>query len=346
MSRMHVPLFVLALLVVMAAAMPTPGAAQEATPAATPMAKPQPPTQPSAGPGSSEALFGGVTAIQQGPPDAVKAEFWLFVPADPLPGTPRLEEPFPLVIVLPGSGATDASAYLDWIEHLVRRGAVVIFHLYQATVPGRTENWQAIQDDVRDGLETLEGEGVPVDLARVAVVGHSIGAEQAVIYAARAAAAELPVPTAVMSVALGRCPSSEGPCLGVDLGAIPATTRILLVEEADDPDAALEGVPRIWAELEAVPLENRDVVTLVTDMHGWPSLRAGHIQALAGHDAGFLPDAFDWYGTWKWLDALMGCAFAGEWCEVALGNTPEQRYMGEWSDGVPVAEAVVTDNPA
>jgi hypothetical protein len=42
----------------------------------------------------------------------------------------------------------------------------------------------------------------------------------------------------------------------------------------------------------------------------------------------------------------MGCAFAGEWCEYALGNTPEQRFMGVWSDGVPVMEAVVTDDPA
>jgi hypothetical protein len=42
----------------------------------------------------------------------------------------------------------------------------------------------------------------------------------------------------------------------------------------------------------------------------------------------------------------MGCAFDGEWCDYALGNTREQRYMGEWSDGVPVTEAVVTDDPA
>ena len=42
----------------------------------------------------------------------------------------------------------------------------------------------------------------------------------------------------------------------------------------------------------------------------------------------------------------MGCAFDGEWCEYALGNTPEQRFMGTWSDGVPVAEPLVTDDPA
>ncbi|HYN88500.1 MAG TPA: hypothetical protein VER55_08210, partial [Ardenticatenaceae bacterium] len=320
MRPVIVAVFALVLAVLGVGVMPLPTCAQEASPLATPAARPQQPTQPTTGPGSSEALFGGVTAIKQGPPDAFMADFWLFVPADPLPGTPRVEEPFPVVLFLPGSGASNADVYLAWIEHLVQRGAVVLFPMYQAIVPGQSEYWQTIQDDVRAGLETLEGEGVPVDLTRVAVVGHSLGAEQALIYAAMAAAAGLPVPTAVMSVALGGGPSPEGACLGVDLGAIPATTRILLVEEADDPDAAREGVPRIWTELEAVPLENRDVVTLVTDAHGQPLLLAIHLQALADYDYD-QPNAFDWYGTWKWLDALMSCAFAGEWCEYTLGNT-------------------------
>jgi acetyl esterase/lipase len=197
---------------------------------------------------------------------------------------------------------------------------------------------------VRSGLETLEREGVPVDLTRVAVVGHSLGGPLVVDYAASAAAADLPVPTAVMSAVPG-CQSAEGACLGADPSAIPATTRVLLVTEADDYDpAGTAAVARIWAGLEGVPLENRDVVQLVTDGHGRPTLAAVHTQALADHGAN-PPNAFDWYGTWKWLDALMGCAFDGEWCAVALGNTSEQRFTGTWSDGVPVAEAVVTDDP-
>ena len=56
-------------------------------------------------------------------------------------------------------------------------------------------------------------------------------------------------------------------------------------------------------------------------------------------------DALDGYGIWKLTDALLACAFVGEWYEHAFGNTPEQRLMGAWSDGVPVHEPLVTDDP-
>jgi acetyl esterase/lipase len=250
-----------------------------------------------------------------------------------------------VVIFVHGSGALNADAYLAWIEHLVQRGAVVIFPLYQRTTYDEMENQQTLRDGVRRALETLEQEGVPVDPTRVAVVGHSLGGGLAVDYAASAAAAGLPVPTAVMSVAPS-CNSEEVACIGADLGAIPATTRLLLVTELDDPDPlGTAAVARIWAGLGDVPRENRDLVQLVSDAHGRPPLWADHFQARAEHGIAHPPDALDWYGTWKWLDALMGCAFAGEWCAYALGNTPEQRFMGVWSDGVPVAEAVVTDDP-
>jgi hypothetical protein len=118
------------------------------------------------------------------------------------------------------------------------------------------------------------------------------------------------------------------------------------VTEGDDPDpVGAAAVARIWAGLGAVPLENRDVVTLVTDAHARPALATRHVQGLA-NQVPYPPDAFDWYGTWKWLDALMGCAFDGEWCDYALGNALEQCLLGVWSEGVPVAEESVTNHPA
>ena len=57
-------------------------------------------------------------------------------------------------------------------------------------------------------------------------------------------------------------------------------------------------------------------------------------------------DALDWYAPWKVSGALLSCAFTGEFCEYALGNTSEQRFMGEWSDGTPVTELQIADDAA
>jgi hypothetical protein len=56
-------------------------------------------------------------------------------------------------------------------------------------------------------------------------------------------------------------------------------------------------------------------------------------------------NALDYYGTWKLFDALCDAAFFGKNREYALGNTAKQRFMGIWSDGTPVKELKVTDNP-
>ena len=53
----------------------------------------------------------------------------------------------------------------------------------------------------------------------------------------------------------------------------------------------------------------------------------------------------DYFSTWKLFDGLIDYAFYGINREYCLGNTPEQRYMGSWSDGTPVKELKVTDNP-
>lgn len=47
------------------------------------------------------------------------------------------------------------------------------------------------------------------------------------------------------------------------------------------------------------------------------------------------------YGLWKLFDGLTDAAFFGKNRQYALGNTPEMRYMGKWSDGVPVKELKV-----
>ena len=43
----------------------------------------------------------------------------------------------------------------------------------------------------------------------------------------------------------------------------------------------------------------------------------------------------------KLMDALMDCVREGENCNIAFGDTPEQRSLGRWSDGTAVREMEV-----
>jgi hypothetical protein len=222
---------------------------------------------------------------------------------------------------------------------LVRQGVVVIYPVYQE-VTGKAD----ILASMRAALAELERNGnPPVDVTQVAVAGWSWGANLAGDYAVLAAAEGLPVPTVLMFLMPACCPSE-------DLSAISAETRVLVIAAADDANEGERGAQYLWEGLTAVPPDQRDYVVMASDDHGAPPLVADHFVSMTA-EVEFIPlnrpmvDALDWYGPWKWLDGLMACAFDDRWCEYALRNTPEQRFMGTWSDGVPVTEPIVTDDP-
>jgi hypothetical protein len=54
-------------------------------------------------------------------------------------------------------------------------------------------------------------------------------------------------------------------------------------------------------------------------------------------------NALDYYGLWKLFDGVCDAAFYGKNREFALGNTAQQRFMGQWSGGTPVKKLIVTD---
>jgi len=54
--------------------------------------------------------------------------------------------------------------------------------------------------------------------------------------------------------------------------------------------------------------------------------------------ASIAANALDFYGPGNSSTGCVDAAFYGKNREYALGNTPQQRFMGMWSDGVPVKE--------
>ncbi|MEA2515009.1 MAG: hypothetical protein QOJ59_4498 [Thermomicrobiales bacterium] len=297
------------------------------------------PLQPATGPGGAEVAFDRVVATYHGPE---KLGYWLYEPADPHPGTQLpTAGPMPVVLFLGGCCVRDGDlSYgnppLDvqaWLDHLTQRGAIVIYPVVQ---PDRAqEDTVAAMRAATAELGT--GGHVQADWSRFAVIGYSFGGWNAPIYANSAAAEGLPVPQAIFSTV------AYDPGTPPDLSAIPASTRVVVLVDDDDYGWSDHGARRIWAALTTVAADRRAFVHLVSDTRGIPALIANH-QLPATGDYGTV-NALDWYGTWKLGDALLSCTFGEQDCHYAFGDTPELRFMGYWSDGVPVKEIEVIADP-
>jgi len=327
-----------------------------------------PPLQPASGPGGKQYVHTSVTKNRYGKGGE---EYWIFEPASPKPRTA------PVIIFLHGWGGMNPLYYGAWLDHLVKRGNIVVYPRYQSNLLTPVKDFlpntlAAVNDAIRR-LKAGRGHVTP-DFSKFATVGHSLGGLLAANIAALASESNLPRVRAVMSVEPGITESPINVPLA-DLKKIPAETLLLAI--AGDQDGLVRDIDakRIYYESTRVSAQNKDFITLVSDTHGQPTLLAGHRAPTAmdkDYDSGegvsgsppgtpdpigdarisrrvrpetMLVNALDYYGTWKLFDGLIDAAFTGKNREYALGNTPQQRFMGVWSDGVPVKELKVTDKP-
>lgn len=303
-------------------------------------------------------------------------QYWLFEPSVPKPDSA------PVIVFNHGWGGVYPAIYGAWIEHLVRRGNIVIFPRYQEDLKTPPKNFISnALAAVKDALKRLDKEPghVKPQLDKFALVGHSAGGIVTANLAALAKSSGLPKPLAVMCVEPGNSWTPERISIPVqDLNQVQKGTLLLtVVGEADNIVRGIDA-KRIFRETTNIPLADKNFVTLVSDSHGRPELTANHFAPVAfsenyssGDQAkgrregplrnrirqrrGHIPnqegggkqsvDALDYYGLWKLFDGLCEAAFYHKNRSYALGNTPEQRYMGRWSDGVAVKELRVTDHP-
>lgn len=329
---------------------------------------PTPPSQPDTGPGGKKKPHAAVLKNRYGQDGK---EFWVYEPDRPKPKTA------PVVIFLHGWSGTNPLYYGAWIDHLVKRGNIVVFPRYQSSILTRREDFiPNALDAVKSAFAQLQsGPGhVRPDLTKVAAVGHSLGGLLAVSVAALASENRIPQVRAVMAVEPGitRFPVSVPMA---DLSKIPSSTLLLSIAGDRDTLVKDDDAKRIYYESKQISADNKDFVWLVTDERGRPGLIAGHraptapdreydngegdmLERRSGSGAGSPADgaaqvdsrvptinALDYYGLWKLFDALCDTAFYDKNRQFALGNTPQQRFMGKWSDGTPVKELRVTDKP-
>jgi len=128
-----------------------------------------PPPQPLTGPGGKQYVHKSVTKNRYGKGGQ---EYWIYEPDSPRPRTA------PVIVFLHGWGGMNPLYYGAWVDHLVKRGNIVVYPRYQANlltpIKDFLPNTLAAVKDALHRLQTERGHVTP-DLSKFATVGHSLG---------------------------------------------------------------------------------------------------------------------------------------------------------------------------
>ncbi len=210
---------------------------------------PSPPQQPPTGPGGSNYSHTGVRQTRYG---FGARELWIFEPTNPVPSSA------PLIVFNHGWSAFFPIIYKTWINHLVKRGNIVVYPRYQLgfVIGTRFATHFAIQA-VKKAISILQSENhVHPDLEKFAIVGHSLGggitAEMSVLAEERG----LPFPKAVMPVQ----PFVRNDSMMKDFHGIPAETLLLVIVGENDTIAGNFSAKLIFSTADQIPIDHKDFV--------------------------------------------------------------------------------------
>jgi acetyl esterase/lipase len=279
--------------------------------------------------------------------------YWLFEPDAPRP------ERAPVLVFLHGWMVVNPGVYGAWIDHLVRRGTIVIYPRFQAdwaTHPA--EFFPNVRSSVRDALgvlRTAPGHVRPDD-RRFALIGHSVGADLAVHLSAMAGDVRLPEPRALILLMPGRLDAVHKP----EPRAIPAGT-LLVVAVADRDQIVGDDLAReIFDGAVGIPMERKRYVVYRSDLRGRRPLIANHMAPTASlplFDTGEGPfhslqmaqakvDTLDRLGLWRLGDLVLEAGFAARTFEDATLHGRLLLDLGRWEDGQPITAPIISASPS
>ena len=305
------------------------------------------PGQPDSGPGGKDYKHDSVLVISK---DEKPDGFALFIPDSPKPETADV------VVFLHGLAQVNPKMYGGWIEHLVRKGNIVIYPRYEVSLTPKKEFEANAVEGIKKALAELEARCedestcVRANLENLAVFGHSYGGALSANITVRAQEHGLPKVKALM-VNQGWFGSDIG--LDEGYGSMPADTKLLIVVGSTDVIVGRKFGRRLMRQTRLDP-RFKNLVTHRLDKHNlFEAINSGHDEPLSLNetfDNGEVTplivlafpltrtNAVDYFCYWKLADALLNCSFRGSDCKVAFGDTNKQRFMGVWGDGQPVRE--------
>jgi dienelactone hydrolase len=228
-----------------------------------------PPKQPEQGPGGADYKITDVVKRAVG-----TASSGTFV----FHGNNTPAEPRPVVVFLHSWGAVNPALYGGWIDHLARKGYLVLFPRFQEVNRSRPADATALAEDlIQNALTALSGDAAAKpDSKRVAFIGHSAGVPIAFNLAAAAGGGKIPAPKLVFGLMPGGIASNEkerGIMLG-DLSAIDPSTLLITMSGDRDYLPSDRASRRILQEASAVPASRKLFMRAGSDDHGFPALTA------------------------------------------------------------------------
>jgi len=251
-----------------------------------------------------------------------------------------LQKPAPTLFFCHGFTGNFPRVYKEWLEHSASQGYVVVFSPYQTLSIDNVALYDQMYAGFRAAAARFPGE---IDTTRVGFFGHSFGGG-AVPYVAwrclvddrwgeNGALLYVLAPWYFLSLSQNQLEFFPDVNVIVHVFADDTTT---------DPSIALDFFNHL-----GVPRENKEFVITHSDSFGPWRIDATHRAPVTWRLADEL-NALDYYGSFKFLDALADYTFTGnpQARRVALGKgAPEQVFMGRWPDGTPVRPHEVSARP-
>jgi acetyl esterase/lipase len=243
-----------------------------------------------------------------------------------------------IVLFMHGWRALDPSYYGGWVDHIAKRGNIVLYPLFEKSRSDPPENsLRNAIESTKQALQYLADAGpVQPDPSNFSVVGHSLGGGLAAQMAGLGVSSGLPQPRAVMLVMPGWLASRNYPTDNLTL--IPPSTYLLIVEGDRDQFQGTRHGQTIFNATRQIPPDHKAFVRLLSTK----GLIADHYAPLSPDPAYHLEeessgeklrkeiaklligarpgetDALDRQGLWPMFDELINVAATGGSIDVAI----------------------------